>query len=311
MIKTIELKYEPYIGDNSPSYLLNFVVNIINDLFPEISIVIPKSINWQTEEVPHEYSRKIARIGDENCGLDIMYYENYEPKYGSLQTYSITIATYDLPDNTYLELVCNQTGHSPQYISIKTTGPDDIISEIASAFEFEFGRIKPTDEDIDIMVSSIYCTLNAREWDSAEKKAEFILRYRPKNIDALFALGVAKGAKGDPDNAEKFLNSVLEQSPNHYDALYNLGIIYIEKENYEKAIECFKRSLIIMPDNHAVLYQFGRALEANDQLEEAYDSYLAAVRTSPNPYGAWHYSGADFTKEANTAVKRLEKYIKR
>jgi len=310
MIKTIELKYEPYIGDNSPSYLLNFVVNIINDLFPEISIVIPKSINWQTEEVPHEYSRKIARIGDENCGLDIMYYENYEPKYGSLQTYSITIATYDLPDNTYLELVCNQTGHSPQYISIKTTGPDDIISEIASAFEFEFGRIKPTDEDIDIMVSSIYCTLNAREWDSAEKKAEFILRYRPKNIDALFALGVAKGAKGDLDSAEEYLKSCLKLNPEHYDAWYNLGILYIEKNDYEKAIQCLKKSLEIKPDNHTVYYQLGRALEANDALEEAYNSYLEAVRVTPNPDGVWHYSGMDFTEEAKKAVKRLERYIK-
>lgn len=310
-MKTIELRYEPYIGDNSPSYLLNFIVNTINNLFPEISIVIPESINWQTEEEPYEYSRMITRIGNDNSGFDIMHYENYEPKYGSIQSYSTTITTYGLPDNTGIELICDQSGHNPQFISIKAEGSEEVLSMIASTFEFEFGRIKPKDEDIDIMVSSIYSALKAGEWGSVEKKAEYILKYRPDNIDALFSLGVAKGAQGDLDSAERFLNLTLERNQNHYDALYNLGLIFIEKEIYEMAIEHFKKSLEIMPENHAVLYQLGRAYEANDQLEEAYNSYLEAVRTSPNPDSIWHYSGIDFTEEAKKCVKRLEKYIKR
>ncbi|MGQ9706178.1 MAG: hypothetical protein ACUVWP_04140 [bacterium] len=144
-MKTIELKYEPYIGDNSFSFLSNFVIMTINDLFPDISIIIPDSIPWQREEKPYEYLRQIARIGDENCGLDIIHYESYEPKYGSLQTYTTTISTYGLPDDTHLDLTVEQTEHKPQFISIRARGLEEVISKIASLFEINFGRIKPKD----------------------------------------------------------------------------------------------------------------------------------------------------------------------
>jgi tetratricopeptide (TPR) repeat protein len=54
---------------------------------------------------------------------------------------------------------------------------------------------------------------------------------------------------GRYENAEKFLMKVLEQEPKNIDALFSLGVLYEITHRDSKALECFNKVLEISPDH--------------------------------------------------------------
>ena len=103
----------------------------------------------------------------------------------------------------------------------------------------------------------------------------------------------------------QYLTRALNHNPTNYDIYYNLGLIYMRREEYEEAIALYTRGLFQSEDNHAIHFQLARAFEAAEKIEYAREHYQKAIDTSPNPDGAWHYTGMDFTEQAREALKRL------
>ncbi len=120
-----------------------------------------------------------------------------------------------------------------------------------------------------------------------------------------FAGGVAAARRQDYDEAERLLKLAVERDASHYDAWYNLGLVHFFRDRFTDAVDCFRRVLAISADNHPAWFQLARALEKLGHSDEALDAYRAAVRTSPNPHNAFHFTGMDFTEKAESAIERL------
>jgi len=54
---------------------------------------------------------------------------------------------------------------------------------------------------------------------------------------------------GRYDNAEKFLKRILKKEPKNIDALFNLGVLYEITHQDSRALECFNQVLEISPEH--------------------------------------------------------------
>jgi hypothetical protein len=117
--------------------------------------------------------------------------------------------------------------------------------------------------------------------------------------------GIQAARASHLDDAERELRGLVAADPGAIDGWYNLGVVHLERARLAEALECFDRALGIDAHRHAVWYQRGRTLEGLGRQDDALAAYRTAKKTSPNPGNAFHYTGMDFTDDAERAIERL------
>ena len=130
--------------------------------------------------------------------------------------------------------------------------------------------------------------------------SEFSQALVGENPDDLFAAGVARGARGDPESARAILERVVELKPDHFDAWFSLGVSYLETAEPLKAIPCFERSLSIAPENHQVSYHLALARERAGDKSGALRAYEDAQKSRPFWGGQ-----SDRSSQVEEAIERL------
>jgi tetratricopeptide (TPR) repeat protein len=189
-------------------------------------------------------------------------------------------------------------------LTLTVAGPEDAAAAVADDFTCAFDR-PLTPAQLESVGIGALVGIRTAAWERAKECARAVLRQRPADPTALLALGIASGATGDVVAAHSALVGVLESQPREYDAWYNLGLAHRRRREPLRAAACFRTVLAIDAGNHPASYELGRALEALGRTAEAVAAYEAAVRTSPNPGGAWGYRGMDLTRRAQEALARL------
>ncbi len=245
--------------------------------------------------------------GSPKQGLRVVHRKGYAPGTGAQTVDRILISAYGLDTGRSLVIECTRSWYDPRYVELRVTGPDrDALERAAALFRERFdGGNGITADDIPTVLSNARAAVAASEWRAAEMFADAVLAIAPDQGEALFCMGVARGAQGDLDAAETILLRTTELLVDPHDAWYNLGAIYARQERLEQAASAFEKSLTAKPENHPVLYHLGCVLEALGNAPRAIAAYREAVRTSPNPHNYWGYSGMDYTREAKEAVARL------
>jgi tetratricopeptide (TPR) repeat protein len=109
-----------------------------------------------------------------------------------------------------------------------------------------------------------------------------VLNRNPRNVDALFLLGMASAQQGLFTDAASALRKAIKLSPQHAGAHNLLGVALKELGKHDKALASFGRAVLLQPDltdavlnRAALLAALGRHLEAI----EAYDRCLAGRPT--------------------------------
>lgn len=261
---TRTIRYQPFKatdGDYQP--LLDFAAGIAALLAAGFDPPADRTPEWiEPEGEQHYWTRRGWRRGDTVHGFAVTFGQTIEPQHDGIAASSVTVQAYGLPAGMELSITCGRSWFDPRYLEMRAAGLEAAVEAALCAFERRFGPVAdrtPSGDELDSELIGIRSALKRQQWDAAKKRAAYVLKFRPDDAEALFALGVAAGATGDAESALGLLTRAVELSPRHHDAWYNLGIAYIEAGMPEKAVRALERALLLSPGNEAVKAQLARA----------------------------------------------------
>src|SRR5215831_16068694 len=128
--------------------------------------------------------------------------------------------------------------------------------------------------------------------DAAARYSQ-ILKFEPKNVDALCLLGVAYGEQKRCKKAVKFLRKAVKVAPKHAAAHNLLGGALKELGRADEALASFDRAISHQPDFIDAYVNRADLLMTLNRLAEAVDTYDRALAIRPG-----------FFKAGATAVSR-------
>jgi|GEM_PF-5778601 len=257
-------RYQPFkTTDGDYTTLLGFAERCAAILSPGFAPPAARTPEWiEPEGEQHYWTARGWRQGDSAHGFAVTLRQTIEPRYDGIAASSVSVEVYGLPAGMEFSITCGRNWFDPRLLEMSVSGPEAAVEEIVHAYEREFGPIaarRPNDSELDTELVGIRSALRWQKWDAARTRAEYVLRFRPDDPDALFAVGVACGATGDAKKALGILTRAVGLSPKHHDAWYNLGIARMETGDTAGAIEAFERALSLSPGNEDIKKQLDRA----------------------------------------------------
>lgn len=130
----------------------------------------------------------------------------------------------------------------------------------------------------------------AKQFAEAEEIARLILRFVPKQPDALHLLGLIVLAKGDAVEAEKLMTKALKIMGPRALLYVNLGNALRAQQKSEKALQCYDRAEKLNPNLEDVHLERGILLTESRRFDEALISFETVLRLNPDSLAG--YSGA-------------------
>lgn len=108
-----------------------------------------------------------------------------------------------------------------------------------------------------------------------------VLRVSPRNLPALYGIGLAHQELGNKEKAIEHYEKIVKMKQLHRNANYNLGYLYFLKEDNEKALTHFKRA--IKADDQYTEAYLGKGLAHKDlgQEKKAITAFERVLELSP------------------------------
>jgi protein O-GlcNAc transferase len=123
-------------------------------------------------------------------------------------------------------------------------------------------------------VQAAFAAGNPRKAADLSRK---VLRYEPRNADAVYFLGLAHALSGELEAAIARWRQVVQLNPRQFAALANLGTALWQRNEYPEAIAHLRTALVIDGSHAQMHYNLGCALQATGELEAAIASYSRAL----------------------------------
>jgi len=114
-----------------------------------------------------------------------------------------------------------------------------------------------------------------------------ILGREPKNIDALFFLGMAYGQQGRFDESIKLLRKVTKMAPKHARAHMFLGAAQAQSGDYDNALKNLDRAIQLQPSLPDAYFHRGNTFAALNRHAESIESFDRALALDATSVGAW------------------------
>lgn len=95
----------------------------------------------------------------------------------------------------------------------------------------------------------------------------------PRNVEALYNLGVIEARLNNKERAIEYYHSILQIEPKHFATLNNIAVLYLEKQNLKAAEVYFKQALELQPDNDSIKYTLN-AILGGDYYKGAPKKYI-------------------------------------
>ncbi|PHM10623.1 tetratricopeptide repeat protein [Nostoc sp. 'Peltigera malacea cyanobiont' DB3992] len=177
----------------------------------------------------------------------------------------------------------------------------------------------------------------AKRFTQAEEVYRQVIEVNPKQLEAVYGLGMLAQQRGQHQNAEQFFRIALELQP-EAGAIHNsLGFTLQQQGKLEEALTCYEKALEILPECLEVQLNLGNALyfqgklppqkqlhyaDLNQQFalirEQVGDFKIAelyyrhAIALQPDLVQAYNYLGEVLQKQGrfNDAFKSYEEAIK-
>lgn len=149
---------------------------------------------------------------------------------------------------------------------------------------------------------------------------EQVLRFQPRNHDALHLLGVIAGQSNDPQRAVELIGKAIQINPKVAGFYSNRGNALKDLQRYEEAVASYDKAVGLKPDFAEVHYNRGIVLQELGRLAPALSSYQKAIAARPD-YAEAYWNRAlvlllsgDFAKgwkEYEWRFKREKNYIEK
>jgi Flp pilus assembly protein TadD len=124
--------------------------------------------------------------------------------------------------------------------------------------------------------------IRVKDYDGAIAQIKAFLEKNPKDVNALYYLGISYSRKKMFAEAIPALTQVLEAAPKFPPAYFELGFCYQETGDKEKALELFRKNLEIDPSNVDSAYNAGMILFGLSRIDEAKGFLEKALALRPD-----------------------------
>jgi tetratricopeptide (TPR) repeat protein len=118
-----------------------------------------------------------------------------------------------------------------------------------------------------------------------------VLSRNPRNIDALFLLGMASAQQGLFTDAAGVLRKAIKVSPQHAGAHNLLGVALQELGKHDEALACFDRAVLLQPDLTDAVLNRATLLAALGRYSEAIEAYDRSLAGQPMWLEGWNNRG--------------------
>ena len=133
-----------------------------------------------------------------------------------------------------------------------------------------------------------------------------ILKFEPKNVDALCLLGVAYGELGRSAEAVKFFRKAIKVAPKHAAAHNLLGAALKQLGRTDEALASFERAISQQPDFMDAYLARADLLMALNRPAEAVGTYDRALAIRPSFFQGWCNRGVALGSiRRASAVRRI------
>ncbi|MBL6947078.1 MAG: glycosyltransferase family protein [Rhodospirillales bacterium] len=118
-----------------------------------------------------------------------------------------------------------------------------------------------------------------------------VLQAEPREIKALYGLGMSLHRLDENEKAVEFVKDALERGYGGAQEHCNLGIIYLQLDRLDEAVECYKRAIALDGNFVAGYFNLGNAYRDLKKPDDAIEALHAAVTLKPDFPQAWNNLG--------------------
>lgn len=154
-----------------------------------------------------------------------------------------------------------------------------------------FGRAVAIKPDYARALNNLGQLLTNRDPGAAATAFSQVLRFHPRDLEALFGLAVLLHTKGALDEARPLYEQAAKLAPDNPAVAENLAGLLLAQRRIPEAITALQRLLKLTP--HAVQHwtNLAGALESQTRITEAVAAYRQAIVLDPNNPGAFNGLG--------------------
>jgi len=122
----------------------------------------------------------------------------------------------------------------------------------------------------------------SKEYQSAIKIYEIILRSDPNSIDAINNIGIAHENSGNLSKANEFYDVGLQKKPNSSDLMNNKANVLVKMGFFDEAEKLFVTLLKILPNNATILLSLGNLYIKIQAYKKAEKCLRKSIEVEPN-----------------------------
>jgi tetratricopeptide (TPR) repeat protein len=151
--------------------------------------------------------------------------------------------------------------------------------------------------------------IGQKDFDGAIVLLKSALEKDPKDINALYLLGLSYGRKKMYPEAVEALNQVIQANPKFPPAYFELAICYQQQNLLDQALEFYGKTLELDPKNADAAYNSGLILFGQNRMDEALVFFEKALSLKPDDPIFLDMAGRCYINQANyeKAIECLEK----
>ncbi len=147
------------------------------------------------------------------------------------------------------------------------------------------------------------------DFDGAISLLKGVLEKDPKDVNALYLIGLSYARKKMYPEAVAALTQVNQASPKFAPAYFELAVCYQQQNDIDKALEYYQKTLELDPNNPDAAYNSGLILFGKNRMDEALALFEKALSLRPDDPAYLEMAGRCCINQANyqRAIEYLEK----
>jgi tetratricopeptide (TPR) repeat protein len=151
--------------------------------------------------------------------------------------------------------------------------------------------------------------IGQKDFDGALVLLKGALEKDPKDVNALYLLGLSYSRKKMYPDAIDALTQVIRFSPKFPPAYFELAICYQQQDDLDKALEFYGKTLDLDPNNPDAAYNSGLILFGQNRMAEALVFFERALTLRPDDPVYLEMAGRCYINQADyeKAIASLEK----
>ncbi len=136
-------------------------------------------------------------------------------------------------------------------------------------------------------VSEAWAALDARQFDTAQRLYNQVLRSEPSNVDALLGLAAIAQHESRPEDVQRHFMAILDVEPRH--TLAQSGLVALMSRADPQAAETRLKQLLAREPSSALYFNLGNLYAEQTQWPQAQQAYFQAHTLDPrNPDYAYN-----------------------